>query len=45
MPFRARETEAFLTGRPAHEGTFLQTAEIAAREANSRTSPLRASQE
>ena len=45
MAFRARETEAFLTGRPAHERTYLQAAEIAARDTNPRTGPQRASQE
>jgi CO/xanthine dehydrogenase FAD-binding subunit len=45
VPLRARETEAFLTGRPATEETFVQAGEIAAREAKPRTSLLRASKE
>jgi CO/xanthine dehydrogenase FAD-binding subunit len=45
VPFRARETEAFLAGRPATEDTFHQAGEIAATEAQPRTSLLRASRE
>jgi CO/xanthine dehydrogenase FAD-binding subunit len=45
VPFRARETEAFLAGRPATEETFAEAGEIAAREAKPRTSLLRASRE
>jgi CO/xanthine dehydrogenase FAD-binding subunit len=45
IPFRARETEAFLVGKPANEETFTQAAQIAAGEAKPRTSILRASKE
>jgi carbon-monoxide dehydrogenase medium subunit len=45
VPFRARQAEAFLAGRPATEETFVQAAEIAAGEAHPRTSLLRASKE
>jgi len=45
VPFRARETEAFLAGKPASEETFIQAAQIAAGEAKPRTSLLRASKE
>ncbi len=45
VPFRAHETEAFLTGRPASQETFEQAARIAAGEAKPRTSLLRASRE
>lgn len=45
VPFRAGQTEAFLTGRPADEDTFAEAAEIAAGEARPRTSLLRASKE
>jgi carbon-monoxide dehydrogenase medium subunit len=45
VPFRARETEAFLAGRTANEETFVQAGEIAAGEAQPRTSRLRASKE
>jgi carbon-monoxide dehydrogenase medium subunit len=45
VPFRARETEAFLAGKPASEETFAQAAQIAAGEAKPRTSLLRASKE
>jgi CO/xanthine dehydrogenase FAD-binding subunit len=45
VPFRARETEAFLAGKPATEATFVQAAQIAAAEAKPRTSLLRASKE
>jgi CO/xanthine dehydrogenase FAD-binding subunit len=45
VPFRARETEAYLTGRPAKEETYIQAGEIAAGEAKPRTSLLRASKE
>ncbi len=45
VPFRARETEAFLAGSPATEATFVQAGDVAAREAKPRTSLLRASKE
>lgn len=45
VPFRARETEAFLANRPATDETFAEAAEIAAGEARPRTSLLRASKE
>jgi CO/xanthine dehydrogenase FAD-binding subunit len=45
VPFRARETEAFLAGRPANEEAFRQAGDIAAYEAQPRTSLLRASRE
>jgi CO/xanthine dehydrogenase FAD-binding subunit len=45
VPFRASETEAFLAGRPAEQATFVQAGEIAAGEAQPRTSLLRASKE
>jgi carbon-monoxide dehydrogenase medium subunit len=45
VPFRARQTEAFLGGQPAAEETFVQAGEIAAGEAKPRTSLLRASRE
>ena len=45
VPFRARETEAFLAGKPATAEVFAQAAEIAASEAKPRTSVLRASKE
>jgi CO/xanthine dehydrogenase FAD-binding subunit len=45
VPFRARETEAFLAGKPATEETFVQAAKIASAEAKPRTSVLRASKE
>ncbi len=45
VPFRARQAEAFLAGRPADEETFARAAEIAAAEAQPRTSLLRASRE
>jgi CO/xanthine dehydrogenase FAD-binding subunit len=45
VPFRARETEAFLANRPATDETFAEAAEIAAGEAQPRTSLLRASKE
>jgi len=45
VPFRARETEAYLTGRPLGQETYLQAGELAAGEADPRTSPLRASRE
>lgn len=45
VPFRARQAEAFLAGRPADDETFAQAAEIAAGEAQPRTSLLRASRE
>jgi carbon-monoxide dehydrogenase medium subunit len=45
VPFRARETEDFLAGRPATDEVFVQAAKIAASEAKPRTSVLRASKE
>jgi len=45
VPFRARETEAFLAGRPADAETFARAGEIAAGESHPRTSLLRASKE
>jgi CO/xanthine dehydrogenase FAD-binding subunit len=45
VPFRARATEAFLAGRAATDETFAEAAEIAAGEAQPRTSLLRASKE
>jgi carbon-monoxide dehydrogenase medium subunit len=45
VPFRARQTEAFLTGKPATDETFVQAAKIASNEAKPRTSVLRASKE
>ena len=45
VPFRARETEAFLAGRSANEETFHRAGDIAAQEAQPRTSLLRASRE
>jgi carbon-monoxide dehydrogenase medium subunit len=45
VPFRARQAEAFLAGRPATEEAFVQAAEIAAGEAQPRSSLLRASRE
>ncbi len=45
VPFRARQTEAFLNGKPAEADTFAQAAEVAAAEARPRTSLLRASKE
>jgi CO/xanthine dehydrogenase FAD-binding subunit len=45
VPFRARQAEAFLAGQPASEEIFHQAGEIAAGEAQPRTSLLRASRE
>jgi carbon-monoxide dehydrogenase medium subunit len=45
VPFRAHKTETFLAGQPANENTFVQAGEIAAGEAQPRTSLLRASKE
>ena len=45
VPFRARQTEAFLNGKSADANTFVQAAEVAAEEAKPRTSLLRASKE
>lgn len=45
VPFRARQAEAFLAGRPASEEVFAQAAEVAAEEAHPRSSVLRASKE
>ncbi len=45
VPFRARETEAFLVGSPATAETCAQAAEVAAGEAKPRSSLLRASKE
>jgi carbon-monoxide dehydrogenase medium subunit len=45
VPFRATETEAFLSGKAATEEIFQQAGEIASGEAKPRTSVLRASKE
>lgn len=45
VPFRARDAEAFLSGRGANEETFVEAAEVAAGESNPRSSLLRASRE
>jgi carbon-monoxide dehydrogenase medium subunit len=45
IPFRAQETEAFLTGSPVADEIMAQAAEIASSEARPRTSLLRASKE
>jgi carbon-monoxide dehydrogenase medium subunit len=45
VPFRARETEAFLAGQPATEDTYAKAGELASGEARPRTSLLRASKE
>jgi carbon-monoxide dehydrogenase medium subunit len=45
VPFRARETEAFLAGRPATKEAFAEATEIVIREAQPRSSLLRASRE
>ncbi len=45
VPFRARETEAYLAGRPAQEETFAGAGEVVLGEAKPRTSLLRASKE
>jgi CO/xanthine dehydrogenase FAD-binding subunit len=45
VPFRARQTEAFLAGQPASEETYIRAGEIAAGEAHPRSSLLRASKE
>jgi CO/xanthine dehydrogenase FAD-binding subunit len=45
VPFRAREAEAFLAGRPANDEIYHYAAEIAAGECHPRSSLLRASQE
>jgi len=45
VPFRAKETEAFLRGHAATKETFVQAGEIATGEASPRTSILRASKE
>ena len=45
VPFRASGTEAFLAGQPAVEETYLRAAQIAAGEAQPRSSVLRASRE
>ncbi len=45
VPFRARQTEAFLAGKPPTEEVFVQAAKVAATEARPRTSVLRASKE
>jgi CO/xanthine dehydrogenase FAD-binding subunit len=44
-PFRAREAEAFLTGRPPGAEPFAQAACIAQEESNPRSSVMRASRE
>ena len=45
IPFRAKETEAFLAGSPVAEERIARAAEIAASEAQPRSSLLRASRE
>jgi carbon-monoxide dehydrogenase medium subunit len=45
VPFRARQAEASLAGEPATEEVFVQAGEIAAGEAQPRSSLLRASKE
>jgi carbon-monoxide dehydrogenase medium subunit len=45
VPFRARQAEAFLAGKPAGEETYEEAARVAAGEAKPRTSVLRASKE
>jgi len=45
VPFRARQTEAFLAGRPTTKDTFVEAGEVIVDEANPRTSRLRASRE
>lgn len=45
VPFRARQTEAFLQGKPASEEVFVQAGEITSGEAKPRSSLLRASKE
>jgi carbon-monoxide dehydrogenase medium subunit len=45
VPFRAKECEAFLVGKPATADAMRQAGEIAAGEAHPRTSLLRASKE
>lgn len=45
VPFRARESEAFLAGKPVSLDIMRQAGDIAAREAQPRTSLLRASRE
>ena len=45
VPFRARETEAFLQGRETSPEVFAEAAQVAAGEAKPRTSLLRASKE
>jgi len=44
-PFRAREAEAFLKGRPPGAEPFAQAARMAQRESNPRSSVMRASRE
>jgi CO/xanthine dehydrogenase FAD-binding subunit len=45
VPFRARDTEAYLAGRTTGEETYVKAADIAASEAHPRSSLLRASKE
>jgi xanthine dehydrogenase molybdenum-binding subunit len=45
LPFRARQTEAFLAGQLLNPETLLQAGEIARSECQPRSSPLRASRE
>ncbi|MBO9346428.1 MAG: xanthine dehydrogenase family protein subunit M, partial [Chloroflexi bacterium] len=42
VPFRARQTEAFLVGRRADEQTLSEGVAVLSREVNPRTSPHRA---
>ncbi len=45
VPFRARQAEAYLAGRPAGEEAYAEAAELAAGECRPRSSVLRASKE
>lgn len=45
VPFRAKKAEAFLTGKPAIPEVFAEAGQLAASEAQPRTSVLRASKE
>ncbi|MFB3883962.1 MAG: xanthine dehydrogenase family protein subunit M [Thermodesulfobacteriota bacterium] len=45
IPFRARETEEFLKGKPLSEGVFEKAGEIASEEVNPRDSKLRGGKE
>jgi carbon-monoxide dehydrogenase medium subunit len=45
LPFRARQTEHFLTGRPANEQTLQAACDVLLQECSPRTSPHRATAE